>query len=161
MMEKNPPLYFLKVSPYSYIFTKASFLLEFLILRNQRAEHQAFKTWKEYVPISFPYDCYFNRHLPLLSLFLECSQISLLCCHHVVVLNRKIYVNHLACCQTHCNEVKLFGSYVYIYQHQFFFDDIDTDHCKNKRSKQKANHRNSVHDLVHHKYLCSILIQHL
>ena len=40
-----------------------------------------------------------------------------LCCHHVVLLNKKIYVNHLACCQTHCNEVKLFGSYVYIYQH--------------------------------------------
>ena len=93
MMEENPPLYFLKISPYSYIFTKASFLLELLILRNQRAEHQAFKTWKEYVPISFPCDCYFNRHLPLLSLFLECSQISLLCCHHVVVLKAAYWFN--------------------------------------------------------------------
>lgn len=93
MMEKNHPLYFLKVSPYSHNFTKASFLLELLILRNQRAEHQAFKTWKEYVLISFPCDCCFNRHLLLLSFFLECSQISLLCCHHVVVLKAAYWFN--------------------------------------------------------------------
>lgn len=40
-----------------------------------------------------------------------------LCCHPVVILNKIIYVNHLACCQAYCNEVWLFGSYVYISQH--------------------------------------------
>lgn len=93
MMEKNHPLYFLKVSPYSHNFIKVSILLELLILRNQRAEHQALKTWKEYVLISFACDFYFNRHLLLLSFFLECSQISLLCCHHVVVLKAAYWFN--------------------------------------------------------------------
>lgn len=38
MMKKNYFLYILKICPYSYIFTKASSLLELLISRNQRAD---------------------------------------------------------------------------------------------------------------------------
>lgn len=84
MKKKNPSLYFLKICHYSHMFIKTSSLPRLLILRNQKAEHHAIKVWKRYVLISPPCDCYFNSHLPLLSLSLNAvrfhfSAITMLC----------------------------------------------------------------------------------